>query len=92
MIWRDNDMPRYNWSANAEREMSRSVMDYINEDGTLTRDAPVFQVLVRNAEDLPLLSEYPTGTFAFSKDGSHVWMKAADGGWHDWLADSASAT
>ncbi|MBR5110412.1 MAG: hypothetical protein IK099_09460 [Clostridia bacterium] len=85
-------MPRYNWSANAEREMSRAVMDYVNTDGTLTRDAPVFQVLVRSAEDLPLLSEYPAGTFAFCKDGSHAWMKSADGAWNDWLADPAPAT
>ncbi|MBR3017418.1 MAG: hypothetical protein IKH57_10160 [Clostridia bacterium] len=85
-------MPRYNWSANAEREMSRSVLDYVNADGTLTRDAPVFQVLVRNAGDLSLLSEYPAGTFAFSKDGKHVWLKAEDSVWHDWLANNAPAT
>ena len=84
-------MPRYNWSANAEREMSRSVLDYVNEDGTLTRDAPVFQVLVRSAEDLALLADYPAGAFAFTGDGSRAWMKAADGEWHDWLADEPPA-
>ena len=85
-------MPNYNWSANAEREISRSVLDYVNKEGILTRDSPAAQVLVRNEDDLSLLSEYAPGTFAFTKDGSHVWMKAADGSWNDWIADSEPAT
>ena len=85
-------MSHYNWSANAEREISLPVLDYVNEDGTITRDSPVSRVLIRNAGDLALLSDYPPGTAAFTKDGSHAWLKAADGTWNDWLADNAPAT
>ena len=83
-------MEHYNWSANAERGMSRGVLDYVNTDGIRIRDIPVSHVLVRGFEDLSLLSGDPPGTSAFTADGKHHWMKAADGAWNDWLDDQAS--
>ena len=80
-------MEHYNWSANAERGMSRGVLDYVNKGGIRVRDIPVPHVLVRNYDDLSLLSGDPPGTSAFTADGKHLWMKAADGTWNDWLQE-----
>ena len=80
-------MEHYNWSANAERGMSRGVLDYVSKDGIRVRDIPVPHVLVRNYDDLSLLSGDPPGTSAFTADGKHLWMKAADGTWNDWLQE-----
>ena len=83
-------MAHYNWSANAERGISRSVQDYVNEKGVLIQDVPSAQVLVRSMNDLSLLSDCAPGTAAFTADGQHIWMKGADGSWNDWMADQAS--
>ena len=61
-------MEHYNWSANAERGMSRGVLDYVSKDGIRVRDIPVPHVLVRNYDDLSLLSGDPPGTSAFTAD------------------------
>ena len=83
-------MNHYNWTANAERAIIRDVLDYVNDDGTLVRDIPVSTALVRGFDDLPLLTDHAPGTVAFTADGKHCWVKAADGSWNDWLADGAS--
>ncbi len=84
-------MAYYNWTANAERAIDRGVMDYVNEKGAVIHDIPASRVLVRSVADLALLPDCPPGTAAFTEDGTHFWMKAADGSWDDWLDDQTTA-
>ena len=84
-------MAYYNWTANAERAIDRGVVDYVNEKGAVICDVPASRVLVRSMDDLALLTDCPPGTAAFTADGKHFWMKAADESWNDWLDDQASA-
>lgn len=85
-------MENYNWGSNSERNLMRSVLDCVDEDGTLKTDIPARPVFVCSDADLALLAGYPPGTLAFSYDGQHAWVKKPDGLWTDWLADDTAAT
>lgn len=78
-------MNNFNWSANAERNLTQGVLDYVDSAGELHTDIPARAVLIRNADDRALLTGYLTGTIAFTAGGS-AWMKTADGTWEDWPA------
>ena len=56
-------------------------LDYIDSDGNIVVHAKRNFVMVRDENDLDLLSNYGVGTVAFTADSSSTWVKDADGYW-----------
>lgn len=59
----------------------QSDLDYVDSDGNIIVHAKRNFVMVRNENDLELLSNYGVGTVAFTADSSSAWVKDADGTW-----------
>lgn len=55
--------------------------DYVDSDGNIVVHAKRNFVMVRDENDLDLLSNYGIGTVAFTADSSSTWVKDADGSW-----------
>ena len=45
-----------------------------------------------DAANLPTDEGIPTGSIAYTDDGSHFYVKGAAGTWNDWLADDSDET
>ena len=56
-------------------------LDYIDSDGNIIVHAKRNFVMVRDENDLELLSNYGVGTVAFTADSSSTWVKDANGTW-----------
>lgn len=56
-------------------------LDYIDSDGNIIVHVKRNFVMVRDENDLELLSNYGAGTVAFTADSSSTWVKDADGTW-----------
>ena len=56
-------------------------LDYVDSDGNIVVHAKRNFVLVRDENDLELLSNYGVGTVAFTADSSSTWVKDANGTW-----------
>lgn len=63
-------------------------LDYIDSDGNIIVHAKRNFVMVRDENDLELLSNYGVGTVAFTADSSNTWVKDADGTWQSQGSDS----
>jgi hypothetical protein len=62
------------------------VLDYVNSEGKLIRDAEIKLVLVRTSADLDDLADmYPPGTIATTATGASKWMLDASGTWQTWV-------
>lgn len=58
-------------------------IDYIDADGVLHIEEKQSFVMVRNQDDLALLSSYSAGTVAYTAGMTAVWQKGADGEWEE---------
>lgn len=56
-------------------------LDYVDSDGNIVVHAKRNFVLVRDENDLELLSNYGVGTVAFTADSSSIWVKDSNGAW-----------
>ena len=56
-------------------------LDYVDSNGNIVVHAKRNFVMVRDENDLDLLSNYGVGTVAFTADSSSMWVKDASGEW-----------
>ena len=56
-------------------------LDYVDSDGNIVVHAKRNFIMVRDENDLDLLTSYGVGSIAFTADGSSTWMKDASGEW-----------
>lgn len=56
-------------------------VDYIDEGGRLCVEALQRAVMIRSQDDLSFLSEYPSGTIAYTAGFVTIWQKSAAGEW-----------
>ena len=56
--------------------------DYVDSDGNIIVHAKRNFVMVRDENDLDLLTNYGVGSVAFTADASGVWVKDAEGTWN----------
>lgn len=61
-----------------------SVTDYV-KDGILHKNAVAGTVMVESSADLDNLTEYETGSIAYTAGYSDIWQKDADGTWQSML-------
>lgn len=59
---------------------ARGNEDYV-QDGVIRRNASVQLVLVSNASDLDLLTDYEPGTIAHTAGFHTMWQKSVSGNW-----------
>lgn len=76
----------YTVNPNTQRVKPLGVLDYVNSEGRLIRDAEIKLVLVRTYSDLgDLANMYPPGTIATTATGESKWMLDASGTWQTWV-------
>lgn len=56
--------------------------DYVDSDGNIVVHAKRNFVMVRDENDLDLLTNYGVGSVAYTADSSNTWVKDADGQWN----------
>ena len=56
-------------------------LDYVDSNGNIVVHAKRNFIMVRDENDLELLSNYGVGSTAFTADGSSTWVKDASGEW-----------
>lgn len=62
------------------------VIDYVDSEGNLVKNAPCNAVMVRDSDDLEALAEiYPPGTVAITAGGADKWQLSADKTWEVWV-------
>lgn len=66
--------------------------DYIDADGNIVIHAKRNYVMVRDENDLDLLTNYSIGSVAFTADSSNTWVKDADGTWQSVSGGGGSTT
>ena len=76
------------FTAEKERSIDKVIdavqmdLDYVDSDGDIVVHAKRNFVMVRDENDLDLLSNYGVGTVAFTADSSSIWVKDANGTWN----------
>lgn len=82
------------FTAEKERSIDKVIdavqmdLDYVDSDGNIIVHAKRNFVMVRDENDLDLLSNYGVGTVAFTADSSSIWIKDANGDWKSQGDDS----
>ena len=67
-------------------------LDYVDSNGNIIVHAKRNFIMVRDENDLELLTNYGVGSVAFTADSSSTWVKDAEGEWKSQGGGGGSTT